>query len=375
MDINNWGYAEDDLATGHPICKQAPHTDSADDMINGITYGKGCAFLKQLYHLIGYDTFSLATQLYFERFQWKNTVLRDFLTCLDDANERLAKKTPGLVVSKWAETFLNTRGANVFEGAINKDTLVITQTVAQFSDGLRQQKLDVLLFDEDFNEAVVTIMSSEEDPDIKIKLDDPKKHFFILNHGDHAYAKIILNEETTNFLSTKLNSIKDTLTRALVWKAIQAMVKTCRVKSTLYFTYIKQNIPTEDSSYLIETVLTTAGMVMGSYVPDDCYDEIAGEIFDVFYKLLPEKPVFKDSLFNFLRTQSHVEQAVAWLEAGSVLHEGSPVKGGELSKNNKYAIVKAVYAKPSFKIDEKKRLLALVVGDDKSDISKNLTLS
>ena len=208
MDINNWGYAEDDLATGHPICKQAPHTDSADDMINGITYGKGCAFLKQLYHLIGYDTFSLATQLYFERFQWKNTVLRDFLTCLDDANERLAKKTPGLVVSKWAETFLNTRGANVFEGAINKDTLVITQTVAQFSDGLRQQKLDVLLFDEDFNEAVVTIMSSEEDPDIKIKLDDPKKHFFILNHGDHAYAKIILNEETTNFLSTKLNSIK-----------------------------------------------------------------------------------------------------------------------------------------------------------------------
>ena len=104
---------------------------------------------------------------------------------------------------------------------------------------------------------------------------------------------------------------------------------------------------------MIETVLTTAGMVMGSYVPDDCYDEIAGEIFDVFYKLLPEKPVFKDSLFNFLRTQSHVEQAVAWLEAGSVLHEGSPIKGGELSKNNKYAIVKAVYAKPSFKIDEK----------------------
>mmetsp|Transcript_19163 Transcript_19163/g.22123 ORF Transcript_19163/g.22123 Transcript_19163/m.22123 type:complete len:523 (+) Transcript_19163:21-1589(+) len=75
----NWGYAEDDLSTGHPICKQAPHTDSADDMINGITYGKGCSFLKQLFHLIGYDTFSRATQIYFEKYQWKNTVLKNFL--------------------------------------------------------------------------------------------------------------------------------------------------------------------------------------------------------------------------------------------------------------------------------------------------------
>ena len=100
--------------------------------------------------------------------------------------------------------------------------------------------MDVLLFDEDFNEVVVTVISSEEDPDIKIKLDDPKKHFFILNlsYKTNNYR----NVSTTNFLSTKLNSIKDTLTRALVWKAIQAMVKTCRVKSTLYFTYIKQKI-------------------------------------------------------------------------------------------------------------------------------------
>ena len=375
MDINNWGYAEDDLATGHPICKQAPHTDSADDMINGITYGKGWAFLKQLYHLIGYDKFSLATQLYFERFQWKNTVLKDFLSCLDEADDRIGKKTLGLVISKWADTFLNTRGANVLEAKISGDSLVITQTVPEFSDGLRQQKIDVLLFDEDFNETVVTVMSSEEDPEIKVKLPDKKKQYVVLNHGDHAYAKIVLDENTTNFLSSKLNCIKDSLTRSLVWKAIQAMVKTWRVKSTLYFTYIKQNMPTEDSPYLIETVLTTAAGVMGSYVPDECYDDIASEIFDVFYKLLPTKPAYKDSLFNFLRSQAHVEQSVAWLEAGSVLYEGSPIKGCELSKNNKHTILKAVFSKPGFSREEKDRLLKLVVGDDKSDISKNLALS
>lgn len=44
--FKNWGYYEDELPSNHPIIKDAVHTDSAEDMINGITYGKGCAFLK-----------------------------------------------------------------------------------------------------------------------------------------------------------------------------------------------------------------------------------------------------------------------------------------------------------------------------------------
>jgi aminopeptidase N len=214
----NWGYAEDDLVTGHPICKQAPHTDSADDMINGITYGKGCSFLKQLFHLIGYECFSAATKIYFEKYQWKNTVLTDFLECLDEAYEKIRKHTPGLVVSKWAETFLNTRGANVFSGKIVGGQLVVTQEIPEFSDGLRHQKVDVLFFDDHFNTSTQSFMTSEDDAVVKIKLDSPNKKYFILNYGDHAYGKIILDNETNSFLSKKLNGLTDSLTRALVWK-------------------------------------------------------------------------------------------------------------------------------------------------------------
>lgn len=64
----NWGYSTDELPSNHPIVKDAVHTDAAIDMINGITYGKGCSFLKQLYHLIGDEAFSNSTKLYFSRF-------------------------------------------------------------------------------------------------------------------------------------------------------------------------------------------------------------------------------------------------------------------------------------------------------------------
>ena len=42
-------------------------------MINGITYGKGCSFLKQLYHIVGYEAFSAATTKYFGKYAWGNT--------------------------------------------------------------------------------------------------------------------------------------------------------------------------------------------------------------------------------------------------------------------------------------------------------------
>jgi len=189
-------------------------------------------------------------------------------------------------VSEWANTFLNTRGANVFEGKIVGDTLVITQIVSEFSDGLRQQKIDVLLFDDKLNETVKTIITSEDDPVTKLQLDDKNKRFFILNHGDHAYGKIILSEETSAFLSKDLSKVKDTLTRALVWKAIQGMVKTLKIKSTVYFDFVKNNMPLEDQQMLIETVLTTAGMLIEIYVPDDKYEAVASDMFECFYHML-----------------------------------------------------------------------------------------
>lgn len=378
----NWGYAEDDLATGHPICKQAPHTDSADDMINGITYGKGCSFLKQLFHLIGYETFSLATKIYFEKYQWKNTVLSDFLGCLDEANNKVEKKTPGIVVSNWAKTFLSTRGANVFSGEWITEGLMVQQEVSEYSDGLRQQKLDVMIFDEKFNEDIETIMTSENEPLTKLVYKDTKKRFFILNHGDHAYGKIIINDSTLEFLNGKLHNLKDPLTRALVWKAIQGMVKTCKLKSTYYFDFARNNIPQEDQKLLMETILTTASMLIGAYIPDSKYEEICSNMFETLYDLISNnaKADFRgdltSALLKFLKTKKHTDMAIQWLEAGNVCNDkGEEIKGCELNQAHKHTILRVVHSKPSINVTKKQELLTKVVGDDQSDVVINLKLS
>ena len=378
----NWGYAEDDLVTGHPICKQAPHTDSADDMINGITYGKGCSFLKQLYHLIGNDTFSEATKIYFERHQWGNTILPDFLKCLDDANAKLPKKTAEIVPSKWAETFLNTRGANVFEGKFHGKELVITQNVPEFSDGLRQQKLDILFFNEDFEEEVHTVLTSETEAEVRVELKDSTKKYFILNHGDHAYCKIILDEDTSEFLKKRLSSLPDSLDRALVWRGIQGMVKTLKLKSTVYFTFVSNNIPHESQSMAVESVLGSAGLLVGAYVPDSKFKDVCTNMFEMIFDLVIHeknaslKKVLVNTLFNFLSTEKHVKQSVTWMKAGHLLDsEGEKVEGTDLSVSQKHSIIKAIHKKACFTSEEKAKYLSDILGDDKSDVAANLKLS
>jgi aminopeptidase N len=375
----NWGYAEDDLVTGHPICKQAPHTDSADDMINGITYGKGCSFLKQLFHLIGYETFSLATKIYFERHQWQNTTLPDFLKCLNDATDKLEKKTPEIVVSKWAETFLNTRGANVFEGHWTSDGFTLKQLLSDFSDGLRQQKIDIIFFDEHFNQHVETILTSETEDSIHIKMEVKDKKYYIINHGDHAYGKIILDPLTLDFLSKNLSSLTDSLDRAIVWKGIQGMVKTCKMKSTQYFDFVKNNIRGEEQEVLVETILQTASMLVSAYIPDEKFEEVSESVFDILYDMVCNdkrenlKQALANALLSYIKTDKHCDLALKWLEAGHFCNEnGDKIESLALNANQKHTIVRIAHAKVHITSATKEKLLSDVIGDDKSDMSTNL---
>ncbi len=61
--------------------------EEAESVFNGISYGKGAAFLKQVNKVLGQDKLKKALHLYFERYQWKNTELKDFVGVLNEVYE------------------------------------------------------------------------------------------------------------------------------------------------------------------------------------------------------------------------------------------------------------------------------------------------
>ena len=73
------------MSSTHPICCSIKRTDEAESLFDGISYGKGSSWLKQVYNVLGYETIKKGLHNYFKKHQWKNTTLPDFINCLAEA--------------------------------------------------------------------------------------------------------------------------------------------------------------------------------------------------------------------------------------------------------------------------------------------------
>jgi aminopeptidase N len=62
-----WGISEDQLSTTHPITCTINKTDEAETIFDGISYGKGASFLKQLYNMLGREVIVKGLEAYFTR--------------------------------------------------------------------------------------------------------------------------------------------------------------------------------------------------------------------------------------------------------------------------------------------------------------------
>jgi len=70
--------------------------------------------------VLGYDTFKKGLHLYFERYQWKNTTLPDFVSCLQQGWDESGDKSMGedFNFTEWCDSWLFTSGVNILETVV-----------------------------------------------------------------------------------------------------------------------------------------------------------------------------------------------------------------------------------------------------------------
>jgi len=64
------GINNDQLNSTHPVMSEIATTNEAESVFDGISYGKGASFLKQVYNVMGYDTMKIALVDYFQKHEW-----------------------------------------------------------------------------------------------------------------------------------------------------------------------------------------------------------------------------------------------------------------------------------------------------------------
>jgi aminopeptidase N len=76
------GYLQDSETSTHPIAGEVNDTEKATTIFDGITYSKGASTLKCLLSIIGEEQFGKAMEVYFHKYAWGNTELKDLLDCI-----------------------------------------------------------------------------------------------------------------------------------------------------------------------------------------------------------------------------------------------------------------------------------------------------
>jgi aminopeptidase N len=73
IDEQYWGLSEDQKNTTHPISANCESTGDAQDIFDGISYGKGAAFLHQMVFYLGKDLLKEGLKTYFAKHKFRNT--------------------------------------------------------------------------------------------------------------------------------------------------------------------------------------------------------------------------------------------------------------------------------------------------------------
>ncbi len=281
-DIKRWAYQQDQLPTTHPIAGRAADTEIAFLIFDGITYGKGASVLKQLVKYIGRDAFRDGLRLYFRRHGWANATLTDFLRCLEEAS--------GTSLTEWARQWLQTASVNTLsarwqavDGTI--ESFTIEQTASEAYPTLRPHALEIGFGTETHGRLGVTasIPASIDGPRTKIPaavgIAEPQLVF--PNVGDHAYAKIELDERSLQYVRDNLDRVDDDLLRSLLWASLWEMVRDRQLTSTDYLAICRAQLPNERDQDIVEVVLERVAMALVRYVPDSSRLAEAHEWFEI----------------------------------------------------------------------------------------------
>jgi aminopeptidase N len=291
--MKNWAYRQDQLITTHPIAGEIADTDQTFLNFDGITYGKGAATIKQLVATIGIDGFRNGMRTYFQRHQYDNTSLAEFLDALQDGSRSVGDDRD---LHAWARLWLETPSLNTLAATWEADgdrvsAMQLQQIAPLDHQTLRPHHVEVALARDEGDS--ITIQSvpgfietaSAEVPEA-IGLAAPQ--FVFPNYNDHDFVKVALDDASLDFVRERLERIDDPLLRQLIWQALWNMVRDQQLRATDYLALAGPKVATERDPELVESTLSTMTASVGRYIPEDQKELVAHNSFELAWRTLNE---------------------------------------------------------------------------------------
>jgi len=245
------------LSSTHPICCDIANTAEAEVLFDGISYGKGSSWLKQVYNILGYDVMSRGLKIYFDKHQWGNTTLPDFVGALELAWQESGNTSMGndFNLTEGCDTWLKSSGVNILEPIVELSpdgalkSLKVKQSCGlRGQNRLRKHKLSVAIYEKEFTHGdapfiIDNIVISESDSENSIDISKLPSDFVFgavnVNHGEHAYAKVRFDPASVEWFKNNLHHVH-AVTRAAVWRNFWILTQDKQITSLQYMDFVQK---------------------------------------------------------------------------------------------------------------------------------------
>jgi aminopeptidase N len=269
-----WGYAADQRPSTHPVAATVTDTDEALLNFDGISYAKGAAVLRQLVAWLGDDVFFAGLRAHFAKHAYGNATLADLLDVLSDAS--------GRDLSEWARVWLRTPQVSTLRPDVTLDadgryaTVDVVQTSPSLAPGeapvLRPHRINVAtgMLGDDGLMRLGDVVEVEVDG-ARTRIDAlagvPAADLLLLNDSDLTYAKIRLDDASMARLATTLPSVRDGLTRALLWGAAWDATRDAELSADAFVDICAAGLPGEDVTLLPGVLTYVLALAIGRFLP------------------------------------------------------------------------------------------------------------
>ncbi len=218
---------------------------------------------------VGRDAFVAGLRVYFDRHAWGNASLADFLAALEAGSCREL----GDWARRWLETSsLNTLAARWTAQDGRVDRLELAQDAPPAHPTLRPHALEIALVRaaRDGGTAVDVVPAQIDGAEtwVAAAAGRPAPSLVFPNHGDHAYAKIVLDPASRAALPDLLPHLEDPLLRQLMWGTLWQMVRDGQHPSTDFLDLVRVALPREADDQIVEAALDAARGAIARYVPE-----------------------------------------------------------------------------------------------------------
>lgn len=357
----SWGLKTDSYSTTHPVAADVKDTEDAENIFDGISYGKGAGIMKQLLFFISEDTFRLGIQKYFAKYAFQNTQLIDLISTFQEACDEMDVKVD---LHQWCDSWIKTSGYNILDSELSETggqdskikSFKITQTLSEYGvNNLRQQNIQICFFNDKFEiDSVHDVTIDAESETVIDQLEGksvPKA--YLLNYMDWGYGKFLLDDKSLKAFKEGLSTIKDDLTRKIIYTALTDMTQDGKISASLFLEIVRSHIADESNQSVISSIINmSVPSFLSYYVPSKYQEAEADKMFDFLLNtLLPKldneelRQLCVNSLISVAATDKHYKFLQEWLvnKKPFYMKGGNKVDvGSKMSVSNKHSILKKI---------------------------------